>query len=149
MVSVRRGRAGETLMLHTQLHFYPDARRPDSIRLGALLFSKGANGAFYFSHYLDHNAIESSEGRTDSEMLRAMLRDLGGYLVRQLKGIKLSHPTTEEEFALQFVSLLPQNLRVAEFIDWPPESFQQFLEQITNEEDKVETRRVAEQMAAF
>lgn len=111
-------------ILHTDLHYHPDASRRESVRLGSLLFTKDIETdggrcvvAFYQA---DPTVLIEAQRLNDSEFFANVFRDFNTYLGYVADTTVVSEEMSEEQIALSFISLLPHNLKAGKPEPWPP-----------------------------
>jgi len=110
-------------MLHATLYFYPDARKNGRQRVGEVFFQRVNNDIVPFV-VPSRDLVAVIDGVTNASM-RAILADLNGYIEDVAK---LSSRTTDlMKVAQTVVSCFPSNLRVTEFLEFPPESLDEKL----------------------
>lgn len=113
------------MILHSDLHYYPDASRRESVRLGSLLFVKDsevAPGRCVVAFYqADAKVLMEAQRLSSSEFFASIFRDFGNYIRYVAENAAVSAEMSEEEVALTFISQLPHNLKAGVPEGWPPE----------------------------
>ncbi len=113
-------------MIYTQLFFHGDARTPEGIRVGSLLFGKSPDGWIY-NHYLVRREIEHAKTRTANQYMRAMLDELDRYVSRNIESTEVDDDSTEIQVYNKFVNQFGYNLRLSEPRPWPGDSLAKFI----------------------
>lgn len=110
-------------LLHSELHYYPDARRPESVRLGSLLFTKDveeAGSRCVVGFYCDTNAVFEAQKLARDEFFAHIFSNFNAFIGEVAGSVTASGECSEEQIAELFIARLPHNLKANKPEPWPP-----------------------------